>query len=160
MYSASFMRSSLIGMEIGNFKQQNDKNSRQKFFRNANANASPSSVPVVLDALNKELSAILAGIDIQHTPKIKWKYGKAGNVNPNITLTEFITQTTQNLPKTSKTLRVCDEDHKFLDNNLTIGYLYNNFKNTSDNILYLTITYETTIYDYIVSLFKYFFNLP
>ena len=44
------MRSSLIGMEIGNFKQQNDKNSRQKFFRNANAK--PTSVHVVLDALH------------------------------------------------------------------------------------------------------------
>ena len=152
------MRSSLTGMEIGNFKQQNDKNSRQKFFRNTNTNT-PASVPVVLDALDKQLSAILAGIDTENTPKIKWKYGKAGNVNPNMNLLEFITFSTQKFPKNNKTLRVCNEDNQFLDNNLTIGYLYNNFKNTSDNILYLTITYETTIYDYIVSLFKYFFNL-
>lgn len=154
----SFMRSSLVGMEIGNFKQQNDKKSRHKFFRDTNAKF-PISVPVVLDALDKQLSATLSGIDIQITPKIKWTYGKAGNVNPNITLLDFVTFNTHNFPKTTKILRVCNEDGKFLNNNSTIGFIYNNYKNTSDNILYLMITYETTIYNYIVSLFKYFFNL-
>jgi hypothetical protein len=156
----SFMRSSLAGMEIGNFRQQNDKNSRKKFFRNIDVNAKfPSSLPVVLDALDKELSAILAGIDTENTPRKHWKFGKAGNVNPNLTLIEFVTLSTRNFPKTNKILKICNEESQFLSNDLKMGYIYNNYKNTSDNILYLTITYETTIYDYIVSLFKYFFNL-
>lgn len=154
----SFMKSSLAGMEIGNFKQQNDKNTRQKFFRDVNAKL-PNSVPVVLDALDKELSAILSGIDTKNTPRKKWTYGKAGNVNPNITLSEFVEYHTRNFPKTNKTLRVCNEDNQFLSNDLVLGFIYNSYKNTSDNILYLTITYETTVYNYIVSLFKYFFNL-
>lgn len=151
------MRSSIAGMEIGHFKKQNNKNSRQRFFRDVNAKF-PASVPVVLDCIDKELSAILAGVDTLVTPKIKWIYGKAGNVNSYISLEEFIKFSTQNFPKTTKKIKICNEDHQFLSNNLTMGYIYNNYKNTSDNILYLTITYENTIYDYIVSLFKYFFN--
>lgn len=152
------MRSSLAGMEIGHFKKQ-EKNSKTnfKFFRNPNAKL-PYSVPVVIDAVEKKLSAILAGTDTENTPKFKWIYGKAGNVKSEINLAKFISDVTQDFPETTKTLKVCNEEGQFLDLNLKIGYIYNNFKNTSDNILYLMITYESTIYDYIVSLFKTFFK--
>lgn len=153
-----FMKSSLIDVEFINFRKQNNKTQRQKYFRNMTS--VHNSVPVVIDSINKDISALMSGCDIKRTSRREWTYGLSLNANPSDTVKKLFEMNLKNLlnENYSKVNKFCNEDGEFINPNMLIGECYNRFKNVDDNILYLIITQETTVYGYILSLFRTLFN--
>lgn len=147
----SLLASSLYGNDFIKYRLNNNVTQRNRFSNNI-INRYVNEVPIIVDSIDSEL---------QMTDKIgfKEKSGKEYHFNKNIIIEDILLEVSKKLKLSDgKVLKIGLDNGKVLNNTDVIGELYIKYKNQDDNILYLLLTQETTIYGYIMSLIKYVFN--
>jgi hypothetical protein len=153
----SFLQSSIFGKEFVNYRKNIAHFERVKFSSRIKNGV---SLPVVIDSVESELSVLLGG-DTR-------KYGRQYSFKKDQTLEEIYNQICNDIKNSTvpdintqevlagKKLRIGLEDGTILTDLLVpLETVYNSNYNTKDNILYLLITRENTMYGYIMSIIKY-----
>lgn len=150
----SFLQSSLYGQEFVKYRKNNPQSERQKF-SNTVRTKGISEVPVVIDSVDLVLSELLAGKDSKRFNR----NGKEFHFHIDITIEDILLEVKSRIKlENTQILKLGLENGKILNDSYLIGDLYNKFKNQNDNILYLLLTKETTMYGYIISLLRYIFG--
>jgi hypothetical protein len=151
----SFLQSSIFGQEFVNYRKSNAHYQRTKFSSNVRQKGI-GTIPIVIDSVNEELSKLLGGPDTRYR-----NYGKEYIMNMDTTVLEFINQVNIDIDNLSpeflngKKLSFGLENGSFIDTKISLGYIYKKHKNDKDDILYILLTTETTIYGYIMSILRY-----
>lgn len=160
--NSSLMSSSIFGKEFINYRKNTSFNTRSQY-SNKIRSAGIGNVPLVIDSLDKDISLLLSGCDTINESRRNWTYGGEFSFYLDTSISEILEEieiilSTRGLViKESDTFNLGLEDGTLVDNNETIGTLYKKYRNTKDKILYLILTKETTIYGYLLSIFKYVF---
>jgi hypothetical protein len=153
----SFLQSSIFGKEFVNYRKNN------AHFQRVNVSSriqNSGLLPVVVDSVEKDLSILIGGA--------LRKYGKNYAFNTDITIDEIYTKilsdindsNVEDINKESilagKLLKIGLEDGTIItDMSCKLSDLYYKHRNDKDNILYLLITKENTMYGYIMSIIRY-----
>lgn len=151
----SFLQSSLFGQEFVNYRKNNAHYERTKFSNNVRVKGI-GLVPIVIDSVDQELSTLLGKTDSKYR-----NYGKEYTMHMDTTTIDFANTIFIDIENINsdflkgKKLSLALEDGTILDTKLTLGYLYKKYKNDKDNILYILLTQETTMYGYIMSILRY-----
>lgn len=153
------LRSSLYGMDFVNYRKSTNEYQRQKFSNKVRSKGI-GQVPIVVDSVDNELSLALAKTNIVSKSTYNdytKRYGKEYIVNMDLIVKDFLCQITTDLKitKSEKNIKMGLENGEILNANMTLGDIYKKFRNKSDNILYILITSETTMYSYILSILRY-----
>lgn len=147
----SLLASSLYGNDFIKYRLNNNVTQRNRFSNNI-INRYVNEVPIIVDSIDSELQ-------IADKIGFKEKSGKEYHFNKNIIIEDILLEVSKKLKLSDgKVLKIGLDNGKVLNNTDVIGELYIKYKNQDDNILYLLLTQETTIYGYIMSLIKYVFN--
>ena len=151
----SFLQSSIFGQEFVNYRKNNAHYERTKFSNNVRKNGT-GLIPIVIDSVDNELSSLLGKTDNKYR-----NYGKEYIMHMDTLVSDFsntifvdIENINENFLK-GKKLSLALEDGTIIDTKLTLGFLYKKYKNEKDNILYILLTQETTMYGYIMSILRY-----
>ena len=150
----SFLQSSLFGQDFINYRKNNAHYERTKFSGNVRKQG---NLPIVVDSVDNELSTLLGGNDKSNYRNC----GKEYIMNSETLVLDFMNQINIDINLLSTTIlngkRVSLglEDGTIINTDLTLGYVYKKHKNEKDNILYILLTTETTIYGYIMSILRY-----
>lgn len=149
----SFFKSSILGQEFINYRKYRPYMERSVFSRNTRLKGQ-GLIPVVVDSIDTETSLYLGCYDGVSRYK---KYGREYVIKMDLTVGEFTEKITQDLGKKikEKKIRVCLEDSTVLKSTEKMGDIYKKYKNGRDNILYILVTTEQTIYGYIISILRY-----
>lgn len=150
----SFLQSSLYGQEFVKYRKNNSEGERQKFSTNVRTKGI-NEVPVVIDSVDITLSSLLAGKDAKRFNR----NGKEYRFHNDLTIDDILLEIKSRIKLEHIVLKLGLENGKILNDTDLIGTLYNKFKNQNDQILYLLLTKETTMYGYLLSLFKYVFGI-
>lgn len=152
----SFLQSSLFGQDFVNYRKNNAHYERTKFSNNVRKQGI-GLIPIVIDSVDNELSSLLGGND-----KSDYRnYGKEYTMHMDTTVSEFLCQINIDIEKLSdkilngKKISLGLEDGTIINKDLTLGYIYKKHRNDKDNILYILLTPETTMYGYIISILRY-----
>lgn len=156
----SFLASSLFGRDFVNYRKNSAHYERTQFSSRVRTQGI-GMVPIVIDSVDEEMSLMLGENDTV-TPKRNRRYGKEYILHMDTKIIDFISQIEIDITKLSpnfldgKKLKLGLEDGTIItDTSLTLGYIYKKYKNTKDNILYILITQETTMYGYVISILRY-----
>jgi hypothetical protein len=157
----SFFKSSILFQEFINYRKYRPYMERSVFSRKTRLKGE-GLIPVVVDSIDTEISLYLGGYDGVSRYK---KYGREYVIKMDLTVNEFTEKITQDLGEGSvsglgekikgKKIRVCLEDSTVLKSTEKMGDIYKKYKNGRDNILYILVTTEQTIYGYIISILRY-----
>ena len=146
----SFLQSSLFGQDFINYRKNNAHYERTKFSSNVRKQGG-ELIPIVIDSVDNELSTLLGN----------GKSGKEYTMHKDTTILDFLNQINIDIEKLSNTIlngkkvSLGLEDGTIINKDLTLGYIYKKHRNEKDNILYILVTPETTIYGYIMSILRY-----
>lgn len=148
----SLLQSSLQGKDFVKYRKNNDKHSREQFSQSVRT---IEEVPVVIDSVIESISNALAGPNARYYNR----NGREYRFHREIIVEDILLEVklVVNLSDT-KLLRLGLENGKILDSKDKLGDLYKKYRNQTDNILYLILTEETTMYGYIISLLRSFFG--
>jgi hypothetical protein len=161
----SFLQSSLFGREFVNYRKNSAHYERTRFSSIVRSQG-VGLVPIVVDSVDNILSVILGENDPSSTKRDK-KYGKEYTLHMDTTIEDFLNQINIDLKSLSATtlahqnymdgkkLKIGLEDGTIVDLKLTLGYVYKKYRNEKDNILYILLTQENTMYGYIISILRY-----
>jgi hypothetical protein len=156
------MSNSILGQEFINYRKNTNKNHRD-LYSSRIRNQGIGNVPIVIDSLDRNISVLLSGTDIINTGRREWRYGGEfvfyldTTIEEVLNETEIILKSRGYIQNDSIPFRLGIEDGTLIDPKDTIGNLYHKYRNNKDRILYLVLTKETTVYNYILSIFKYLF---
>lgn len=151
----SFLQSSLFGQEFVNYRKNNAHYERTKFSNNIRKKGI-GLVPIVIDSVDNELSILLGNTNNEYR-----NYGKEYTMHMDTIVYDFANTIFIDIENINpdflkgKKLSLVLEDGTIIDTKLTLGYIYKKHKNEKDNILYILLTQETTIYGYIMSILRY-----
>jgi hypothetical protein len=156
------MSNSIMGQEFINYRKNTDSRQREMYSSKIR-NQGVGNVPIVIDSLDRDISLLLSGTDVINTSRRDWRYGGEFVFYLDTTIEDILNEimimlnsrgyiNTDNQP-----FRLGLEDGTLLNLNDTVGNLYNKHRNHKDRILYLVLTKETSVYNYILSIFKYLF---
>ena len=167
------LMSSIIGSEFINYRKKTSYSHRNNFSSKTRSNGN-GLIPIVVDSVNYELSMLLS--KDENNIRSNRSCGKEYIMHIDITVDQFLKQINEDIiNKVNKDLVNKDtkittntlfkenvfklglEDGSLLDPALTLGYLYKNHKYQKDNILYMLLTKEVTMYGYIMSIIRYVF---
>ena len=155
----SFLASSIYGKDFVNYKKNTAHYERTKFSSKVR-NAGIGNIPIVVDSVEKELSILLGEDDGK--AKRYYSYGKEYTMHMDTKVSDFVNKIEIDIrnesPKhlSGEKLKLGLEDGTIIaDTSLTLGYLYKKHGSGQDNILYILVTRETTIYGYIISILRY-----
>jgi hypothetical protein len=153
----SFLQSSIFGKDFVNYRKNNahfQRVSVSSRIRNSGL------LPVVIDSVERDLSILIGG-------SLR-KYGKNYAFDKTILIEDIYNRVVNDLKETEiedinkedilagKKLKIGLEDGTIItDMSQTLEQLYLEHRNEKDNILYLLITRENTMYGYIMSIIKY-----
>jgi hypothetical protein len=153
----SFLQSSIFGKDFVNYRKNNahfQRVSVSSRIRNSGL------LPVVIDSVERDLSVLIGG-------SLR-KYGKNYAFDKTILIEDIYNRVVNDLKETEiedinkedilagKKLKIGLEDGTIItDMSQTLEQLYLEHRNEKDNILYLLITRENTMYGYIMSIIKY-----
>ena len=151
----SFLQSSLFGQEFVNYRKNKAHYERTKFSNNIRKKGI-GLIPIVIDSVDNELSILLGKNDSTRYTS----YGKEYTMHMDTVVSDFANTINVDLESLSndikgKKLLLALEDGTLIDTKVTLGYLYKKHKNEKDNILYILLTQETTMYGYILSILRY-----
>lgn len=150
----SFLQSSLFGQDFINYRKNNAHYERTKFSSNIRKQG---NLPIVIDSVDNELSTLLGCNNDSNYRNC----GKEYIMNTETSVLDFTNQVNIDINTLSPTilngkrLSLGLEDGTIINTNLTLGYIYKKHKNEKDNILYILLTTETTMYGYILSILRY-----
>lgn len=141
-----------------NYRENTTEFQRQKFSNKVRSKGI-GQVPIVVDSVDKELSLLLA--TIKTSTSFYTKYGKEYIMNMDLSVKDFFHQINTDLKTqiTGKNITMSLENGQIIDLNLTLGDVYKKHRDEHDHILYILITYKTSIYTYILSILRYFGRL-
>lgn len=144
-----------MGHQFVRYRSNNPSNERKKYSDNVR-NQNNEEIPIVIDSINEQISKLLAG------PKAK-RFNRNGmeyHFHKDLIIEDVLREVKLRLKEytTTKTLKLGLENGLILKDQDIIGDLYKKYKDQKDNILYLLITEETTMYGYILSLLRYIFG--
>lgn len=152
----SLLQSSLMGHDFIRYKKNNTPQERKQF-SNTVRTKGIGEIPLVIDSVDKQLSELLAGSDSKRFNR----NGKEYHFHQDLNIDEIILEIKSRIKLSDidhKVLKLGLENGKILEGTELLGDLYKKFKNQDDNILYLLLTQETTMYGYILSLLRYIFG--
>ena len=152
----SYLASSIFGKEFINYRKNNAHYERTRFSSKIR-NQGIGLVPIVVDSVENDLSLILGGKSEGRNKK----YGKEYILHMDIKTNDFLTMVTNDINNVEKDflkgkkIKMGIEEGTLIEMETTIGDIYKKYKNKKDNILYILITQETTVYGYILSILRY-----
>ena len=147
------MRNSILGQEFINYRKNTDRNQRTKFSDRVR-NKGMGYIPIVVDSVDPELSLFLS---TKQNPRYI-KYGLEIIIHMDLTIADLLKEIQIEFLKRDHeytNLFVGLEDGSIPKANIILGDLYKKHRNIDDKILYVLLTRETTIYNYIISIIKY-----
>ena len=152
----SFFKSSILGQEFINYRKYRPYMERSVFSRKTRLKGE-GLIPVVVDSIDTDISLYLGGYDGVSRYK---KYGREYVIKMDLTVGELTDKITQDLRYLQekikgKKIRVCLEDSTVLNSTEKMGDIYKKYKNGRDNIIYILVTTEQTMYGYIISILRY-----
>jgi hypothetical protein len=165
-----FLMSSIMGSDFINYRKYTGFSERSSFVRSAKSTlftnvsgVNSVGLPIIIDSIDSSISKLLSGT------KIRYDYGKQYIINEDTTITMFLDQIIEDLKTNIKILngdttlttqfkyKLGLEDGTLILPSLTLCYIYRKHR-YSDDILYMLLTKELTVYGYIMSLFNYIFR--
>jgi hypothetical protein len=150
----SLLQSSLYGHDFVKYRQNNSQSDRERFSHNVRTKGI-GELPVVIDSVDPILSEGLAG---QESKRFN-RNGKEFRFHMDLLVEDIIQEVRHRIKADdTKVLKLGLENGKMLDNKDVLGDLYKKYKHQKDNILYLLLTQETSMYGYIMSLLRYIFG--
>lgn len=150
----SLLQSSLYGKDFVKYRKNNDKRSREQFSQSVRTKGI-EELPVVIDSVIESISNALAGSDARNYNR----NGKEYRFHKEVIIEDILLEVKLRVKMSdTQSLRLGLENGKILDNKDKLDDLYKKYKNQTDNILYLLLTEETTMYGYIISLLRSFFG--
>ena len=152
----SSLYGSIYGKEFINYRKQNSTMHRRQFLK-ATKRKGQFLIPVVVDSVDEELSLKLSG-DLDKKDNFSrrnLKYGKEFSITKDATAQDLL-----NILDIhgNYTLKLALENGTFLNKTDILGNIYKEYHNKEDNILYILVTKETSLYHYLLSIFKYLFR--
>lgn len=150
----SLLQSSLYGHDFVKYRQNNTQRDRKKFSNDVKLKGI-GELPIVIDSVDTILSETLAGLEATRFNK----NGKAFHFHMDLLIEDILLEVRHCLKiDNNKILKLGLENGKILDNKNILGDIYKKHKNQEDNILYLLLTQETSMYGYIMSLLRFIFG--
>lgn len=146
----SFLQSSLYGHEFVRYRKNNPSNIRKNFSKKSKG---INELPIVIDSINEEISKLLAGPNSKRYNRNGMEY----HFHNDIIVEDIIREANLRV-KSDKILKLGLENGKILENTDVLGNIYKKYKDQTDDILYLLITEEESMYMYIISLLRYIFG--
>lgn len=146
----SLLQSSLHGHDFIKYRQHTTRNEREQFSNYVRVKG-VGNLPVVIDSVDSGLSELLAGGSRG--------YGKAFKFHQELSIEDILLEVKYRIKSdNTKILKLGLENGKILNDKDILGDVYKKYKHQSDNILYLLLTQETSMYGYIISLLRYIFG--
>lgn len=148
------LRSSIIGRDFVNYRRTSDLTDRECFSSDVRSKGL-GQIPIIVDSVDKDLSLALA---TKRSYNIR--YGLELIVHMDLTVSDLVDVIERELQrrnhnKTFTSFHIGLEDGTIPELQTDLGTVYKNHKNIDDNILYILITPETSVYNYIVSIIQY-----
>ncbi len=150
------MKSIILNNEFINYKINTDIDERIIFSKKVRSKGI-GHIPIIIDSIDPNISQILIQRD-----KRFLKYGIEVVINIESTIIELLQQVKieiikrdTNLLVNINSLRLGLENGELLNNNDNLNTIYKNYKDNDDNILYLLLTQEESLYGYLSSIFNY-----
>lgn len=149
----SMLQSSLYGHDFIKYRKNNNEQIR-KNFSNSVKTTRIDELPVVIDSIDPILSKLISGTEKRYNNN-----GKEYHFHKDLTIGEVLLEIKLKIKfDNTKNIKIGLENGKILEESNILGTIYNKFKNQKDDILYLIITQEITMYGYILSLLRYIFG--
>ena len=153
------LQSSIFGKEFINYRKSTIEEERNEFSKKTR-NKGIGCVPIVVDSVDKELGLLLAKKDKNNPRNIRYGLELILHMDLKvIDLVEVIKREINSRNNIDINITIGLEDGTLPETSKQLGVLYKENRNKDDNILYILITRETTIYGYIISILKYLANL-
>ena len=153
------LQSSIFGKEFINYRKSTIEEERNDFSKKTR-NKGIGCVPIVVDSVDKELGLLLAKKDKNNPRNIRYGLELILHMDLKvIDLVEVIKREINSRNNIDINITIGLEDGTLPETSKELGVLYKENRNKDDNILYILITRETTIYGYIISILKYLANL-
>jgi len=157
------LRSSILGKEFIMYRKNTTDTDRFRFYKKA---TNSNKIPVVVDSVDEEFIEIFRKKYYIGDSRIV-TYGLLLELSNNATINDVLKEIKIELVKANKEYIFIENDIKLglengniiSNNNLNILELYNEYKNRSDKILYILITKETTMYNYIISIIRSIYGM-
>jgi|LakMenEpi03Aug12_release.lakeMendotaPanAssembly.Ray.scaffolds.fasta_scaffold817325_2 hypothetical protein len=152
------LMSSVMGSEFINYRKKTGYSHRNTF-SNGVRSSGEGMIPIVVDSVDYGLSIKLS--ENNENIRVNRSYGKEYIMHIDTTVEQFLDQINEDIKeKTDKTFKeniyiLGLEDGSLADKKLTLGYIYKNHKYKKDNILYMLLSKEVTMYGYIMSIIRY-----
>lgn len=159
----NLLRSSILGKEFIRYKIYTTDYERRRFYKRAMDN---KKIPIIVDSLESEYNEIFRKKEYIDGERVV-KYGLEIEMDPQKKIKDLIREIKIELLKNEK-------EYIYMDNNIRIGLedgviisnteeyivdIYRSKKNEKDNILYILVTHEKTIYSYIMSIIRYILRI-
>lgn len=143
-----------MGHDFVKYRKNNDERQRAQFSASVRTKGI-GEIPVVIDSVDEAISHALAGPDSKRFNR----NGKEYRFHMEVLIEDVLLEVTQRVKfDDTKILKVGLENGKIVDNKDVLGDLYKKYKNQKDDILYLLLTQETTMYGYIISILRSIFG--
>jgi hypothetical protein len=152
----SSMYASIYGKEFINYRKYNSY-VKKKMFINTTRRQGQNLIPVVVDSVDQDLSLQLSG-SLHQKGSVSHRniqYGKEYSIDKNTKIADFIILLQGIVPGPFNLKLGLENGTLLTDKNQTLGDVYKNHKNNDDSILYLLLTKETSIFQYILSIIRY-----
>ena len=150
----SLLQSSLYGHDFVKYRKNNTQQEREKF-SNSVRTKGIGEIPIVIDSVDTELSEGLAGPDAKRFNR----NGKEFHFHQDLLIEDILLEIRHQIKlDNTKALKLGLENGKILDSKDVLGDLFKKHKNQKDQILYMLLTQENTMYGYIMSLLRYIFG--
>lgn len=155
------LRSSIIGRDFVNYRRTSDPTDRECFSGSVRSKGL-GQIPIIVDSVDKDLSLALA---TKRSHNIR--YGLELIVHMDLTVADLINVIQTELQRRNQNdvnlisnttftgFQVGLEDGTIPELQTDLGTVYKNHKNPDDNILYILITPETSVYSYVMSIIRY-----
>lgn len=152
------LRSSIFGKEFINYRKNTTETERKRFYRKTTID---KMIPVVIDSVDPEIVEVLRKKNFINGSRVV-TYGLELEMKEDAIIEDIIREIKIELLKGKK-------EYIFMENDINIGLedgsiiedkkekvinIYKKSKNEKDNILYLLITQEKTMYNYIMSIIR------
>jgi hypothetical protein len=152
------LRSSIFGKEFINYKKNTTDTERRRFYKKTTID---KMIPVVIDSVDQEIVEVLRRKKFINGNRVI-TYGLELEMKEDAIIEDIIKEIKIELVKGNK-------EYIFVENEINLGLedgniiedkkekvvnIYNKSKNEKDKILYLLITQEKTMYNYIMSIIR------
>jgi hypothetical protein len=153
------LRSSIIGKEFVNYRKTHDFTHRESFACTVRR-AGKGHIPVVVDSVDEELTTALSN----RLSKRHILYGQELSVHMDSSVNDVLDEirvylcTVNYQDCNNPYLSIGLEDGSLPNPSCSVGELYKKHRNSNDKILYILLTKETNIIQYIQTIVMYLFT--